>query len=267
MDRAMNILLVEDSPSDIRLTQEALKDTDIKHFLSVVTDGEAALDFLLKSEVDRSLIPDLILLDLNMPKKNGHEVLSEIKAKAPWLDQVPVILITVSQDEQDILRALHVKMNYYVCKPITSDKLSVLLQAIKDLSDAGAALRESGLTGEDAHVRYVMAGNPHTSPSVLDRLAGDARRSIRACVAENPHTPAEALLRLAKDSDPLVRAAVAENANLPANILEELVSDSHDDVRLGLASNPGLPERFLKQLSADGNTFVADRAARTLKTV
>src|SRR5690242_19679566 len=110
MDQAMNILLVEDSPSDIRLTQEALKDTELKYTLSIANDGEQALDLLLNSKGDKTKIPDLILLDLNMPRKNGHDVLAGLK-ESPWLEHVPVILMTVSQDEHDILKALHLILN------------------------------------------------------------------------------------------------------------------------------------------------------------
>lgn len=158
-------------------------------------------------------------------------------------------------------------MNYYVCKPVTSEKLLVLLNAIKDLSDKAPKLKEGGLTGEDAHVRYVMAGNPHTLPDILIRLAAEPNAQIRASVAENPRTPPQALLALAKDQDPHVRLAVTENPNLPATVLEELAKDSHDDVRLGLASNPKLPVRILQQLSADNNLYVVDRANKTLEIV
>jgi len=262
----MHILLVEDSPSDIRLTEEALKDSGFPYSLRTVTDGEAALDLLMKSENDKSKVPDLILLDLNMPKKNGHEVLEGMKL-APWLDPVPVILMTVSQDEQDILKALHLKMNYYVCKPVTSEKLNVLLKAIHDLNESAPRLREGGLTGEDAHVRYVMAGNPHTMPEILARLAEEPSAHIRTSVAENPRTPEATLLNLAKDENPEVRLAVAENPNLPVSVLEQLITDAHDDVRFELASNPKLPVHILQKLSFDENLFIVDRANKTLQSL
>ena len=266
MDRPMRILLVEDTPSDIRLAQEALKDTEINHTLTIANDGEAAMEILMPAANDEAKRPDLILLDLNMPKKNGHEVLAELK-KVPGLDHIPVILLTVSQDEHDILKALHLKMNYYVGKPITSEKLSVLVNAIQDLWQTKEELKGKGLTDDDAHVRYVMAGNPHTSPEILVRLALESKPQIRSRVAENPRTPASALWSLARDFETGVRLAVADNPNCPDNILEELANDSHDDVRLELASNPAIPPHILTKLSEDENLYVVDKAKKTLATL
>lgn len=263
MDRPMKILLVEDTPSDIRLAQEALKDTGINHELTIVNDGVAAMETLMKGVDDETARPDLILLDLNMPKKNGHEVLADLK-KTPGLDQIPVILMTVSQDEQDILKALHLKMNYYAGKPITSEKLAVLLHAIQDLWQSAEKLTADGLTGEDAHVRYVMAGNPHTSPEILVRLASESKSQIRMRVAENPKTPLSALWSLARDFENEVRLAVAENPNAPINLLEELARDPNDDVRLELATNMQLPTSVLSILAEDENLYVVDKARKTL---
>lgn len=260
MDRSINILLVEDTPSDIRLTQEALKDTDLKYTLEVVNDGEQAIDYLLKDESKTT--PDLILLDLNMPKKNGHDVLEEIK-DVQKLKDVPVILLTVSQDEQDILKALHLKMNYYINKPITSEKLSTLVHAIRSLQNEETGAEQ---TCDDAHVRYVMSGNPHTSPEILSRLAQEKSAKIRARVAENPHTPQVTLLALSHDGDAEVRLAVSENPNTPVTVLEELAKDADDDVRLGLSSNPRVPAHILEQLSADDNMYVMEAAKKSLAT-
>lgn len=266
MEKPMKILLVEDTPSDIRLAQEALKDTQIKHELSIVNDGEAALEMLLPAAKDETKRPDLILLDLNMPRKNGHEVLSELK-KVPGLDTIPVVLLTVSQDEQDILKALHLKMNYYVSKPLTSEKIGVLLNAIQELWHSKEKLKDCGLSDDDSHVRYVMAGNPHTSPEILVRLAAESKHQIRARVAENPRTPASALWSLARDFEKEVRIAVSDNPNAPDNILEELAKDSHDDVRLEMASNPALPTHILDILSKDENLYVVDKAKKTLESL
>src|SRR5579883_869944 len=160
----VEILLVEDTPSDVRLTQEALKDSRLNYNLTVVNDGEQAMEFFRKvAGTPRQ--PDLVLLDLNMPKKNGHEVLQEMK-DIPALKDVPVILLTVSRDEDEILRALHLKLNYYLGKPVTSDKLNVLLEAIYDLQrQPSSRPKLDGQDAQDAHVRYVLAGNPHTSPA------------------------------------------------------------------------------------------------------
>lgn len=260
MDRPLNILLVEDTPSDIRLTQEALKDTDLKYNLDVVTDGEQALDYLIPGGKPGK-IPDLILLDLNMPKKSGHDVLIELK-EIPEFNEIPVILLTVSRDEQDILRALHLKMNYYINKPVSSEKLSILIKAIQELQfDKEAGGHHSG---DDAHVRYVMAGNPHTNPDILSRLAQEKNARIRARVAENPHTPQVTLLALARDPDSEVRLAVSENPSTPVAVLEDLAQDPDDDVRLGLSSNPNVPAHILEKLTGDNNMYVMEAAKKTL---
>lgn len=267
MDRPMKILLVEDTPSDVRLAQEALKDTEIKHELTIVNDGEAAMEHLEKCVSDESLRPDLILLDLNMPKKNGHEVLADMK-KVPQLEKIPVILLTVSQDEHDILKALHLKMNYYVSKPVCSEKLAVLIHAIQELwQEPDKIKKETGLTGEDSHVRYVMAGNPHTAPEILVRLASETRPQIRQRVAENPHTPISALWSLARDYEQDVRLAVSENQNTPLNLLEELAKDPNDDVRLEMAANANLPPAILSILAEDDNLYVVDKAKKTLASL
>ena len=264
VEKRIEILLVEDSPSDVRLTQEALKDTDLTYELTVVNDGEQGVDYLMKSKAGTTKKPDLILLDLNMPKKNGHEVLAEIK-QVPELASIPVVLLTVSQDEEEIQKALKLKMNYYLSKPITSDKLSVLLKAMHELWSAdGTAKYEGAGSGEDAHVRYVMAGNPHTSAAILERLSAESATNIRARVAENPNTPINVLRTLAKDSSADVRLGVAENPSTPPAVLEELAKDPDDDVRLGLAGNPRIPVHILQKLSADENLYVVDCANKTL---
>jgi len=100
----VKILLVEDNPGDIRLTQEALKDTSLNISLSVVTDGVQAIKYLKKEEgYEDSELPDIILLDLNLPKKDGREVLAEIKTQDE-LKRIPVVVLTTSNAEKDILR-------------------------------------------------------------------------------------------------------------------------------------------------------------------
>src|SRR5580704_11984141 len=111
MKDKIHILLVEDSPSDVRLTEEALKDSGLIYELSVANDGEEAMNFLHQQKMSAfSKLPDVILLDLNMPRKTGHEVLAEIKAD-PKLTTIPVVLLTVSQQDRDIMEALRLKMN------------------------------------------------------------------------------------------------------------------------------------------------------------
>lgn len=132
MHKPLEILLVEDSPADIRLTEEALKDTDLEYKLSVVNDGEEAMTFLKEKESSASPAPDVILLDLNMPRKTGHDVLAEIK-EDPAMDEIPIVVLTVSQDEEDVLKALNLRMNYYLNKPVTAGRLGALLKSIEAL--------------------------------------------------------------------------------------------------------------------------------------
>src|SRR5687768_11431100 len=146
MAQRVEILLVEDTPSDVRLTQEALKDSNLDYNLTVVNDGEQAMEFFKKT-AGTAQQPHLVLLDLNMPKKNGHEVLTEMK-QIEALKDVPVILLTVSRDEEEIMKALNLKMNYYLGKPVTSDQLNTLLQAINELHSDAATKKT--LSSEDA---------------------------------------------------------------------------------------------------------------------
>lgn len=259
MSNNTRILLVEDTPSDVRLTKEALKDCKLEHSLHVVNDGEQAMDYL-RSVAGTDEQPDLLLLDLNMPKKNGHEVLAEMKQLAQYRHTV-VILLTVSQDEQDIAKALNLKMNYYLPKPVTGEKLDTLLQAMRDLaSDDKVEL----VGGEDVHVRYVIAGNPHRSPVVLTKLAVEKNANIRARVAENGNTPVTVLEQLLEDPSAEVRAGIAENVSVPARFLERLAKDSNEDVRMAVAMNPRVPIQILRNLSTDGNGYVMSAAQKTL---
>ncbi|MBY0359340.1 MAG: response regulator [Candidatus Obscuribacterales bacterium] len=267
MENNIEILLVEDTPSDIRLTQEALKRSDLKYTLNVVNDGVEAMEYLnkLKGSPNERL-PDIILLDLNMPRKNGHEVLTEIKDD-PVLRKIAVVLLTVSQREEDVMEALKLKMNYYLAKPVTAQKLSVLIKSIHSLQYERDLSLASGQADDEKHVRLVLAGNPHTSPSILNKLASDENRRIRSRVAENPETPMETLLRLAEDSDPDVRLSVSENPKVPLSILKKLAEDPCEDVRLGIAGNNRMPLDILETLSDDENTFVASSASGTISNL
>lgn len=260
MTARLQILLVEDTPSDIRLTQEALKEGDLKYDLTILNDGEQAMEFLTKVAGTGGQ-PDIVLLDLNMPKKNGHEVLAEMK-EIKALKDVPVVLLTVSRDEDEILRALDLKMNYYLGKPVTSPKLNTLLKAIQDLQSE--LVKSEKLEGDDAHVRYVMAGNPHTSQAVLAKLATERNPRIRTRVAENPATPPALLEALANDPNPEVRVGVAENPGASHDLLERLAKDPNDDVRMTLASNPHLPQHILNRLKLDDQPHIAAVADKSL---
>jgi two-component system, chemotaxis family, response regulator Rcp1 len=128
----IEILLVEDSPSDIDLTREALEDTRVHNNLSVVTDGVEALAFLrCEGKYAKAPHPDLILLDLNLPKKDGREVLAEIKAD-PQLKQIPVIVLTTSSDERDVQACYKAGASSYIQKPVDLDGF---MRAIERLND------------------------------------------------------------------------------------------------------------------------------------
>ena len=127
----IEILMVEDSPGDVRLTKEALKDAKVLNHISVVEDGVAAMAFLRRegahAEAPR---PDLILLDLNLPRKDGREVLAEIKAD-PALAQIPVVVLTTSKAEQDILRSYQLHANCYVTKPVDLDQFISVIKSVE----------------------------------------------------------------------------------------------------------------------------------------
>lgn len=130
-DHAVNILLVEDNPGDIRLTQEALKESDIKSNLHVVKDGVEALEFLHgKGKYGSVPVPDLILLDLNLPKKDGREVLAEIKNADP-LKMIPVVILTTSDAEQDILKSYKLHANCFITKPVDLDQFIYVIKQIQ----------------------------------------------------------------------------------------------------------------------------------------
>lgn len=128
----IEILLVEDSPGDVRLTREVLRDVEVPNKLSVVQDGIEALAFLRrKGDYARAVRPDLILLDLNLPKKDGREVLEEIKGD-PDLRRIPVVILSISQAEDDIIRTYDLHANCYITKPVDLDKFIGVVQAIQD---------------------------------------------------------------------------------------------------------------------------------------
>lgn len=130
--RPVEILLVEDSPADIELTREALLESKLHNNLYVVTDGEAAMAFLRREPPHESVPrPDLILLDLNLPKKNGREVLAEIKCD-PSLSMIPIVIMTVSRDERDILESYRLHANCYIRKPVRFREFIEIVKSIED---------------------------------------------------------------------------------------------------------------------------------------
>jgi two-component system, chemotaxis family, response regulator Rcp1 len=129
---AVEILLVEDNPGDVRLTREALREGKLHNNLRVVDDGVKALAYLRREgEYADAPRPDLILLDLNLPRMSGREVLEEIKAD-PKLASIPVVVLTSSQAEQDIVRAYELRANCYVTKPVDLDQFVSVVQSIED---------------------------------------------------------------------------------------------------------------------------------------
>ncbi len=128
----LEILLVEDNPADVRLTTEAFRDSDVRHRLSVASDGVEALAFLRREGEFRSVPrPDLILLDLNLPRKDGRELLGEVKAD-PDLRRIPVVVLTTSQAERDLLHAYDLHANCYLIKPIDFDRFIGVVNQIRD---------------------------------------------------------------------------------------------------------------------------------------
>ena len=129
--RPIQILLVEDSPSDAKLTISALKLAKVANELHHVEDGVEAMEFLKRQgKYEKSPRPDLILLDLNLPRKDGREVLEEMKENADF-SSIPVIVLTTSSAEQDILRSYQLHCNCYVTKPVNFDRFLECVRSIE----------------------------------------------------------------------------------------------------------------------------------------
>ncbi len=131
-EKSITILLVEDNPADVRLTVEALKEGKILNTLHVVEDGDRAILFLNRQEpYAHAPRPDLILLDLNLPRKNGREVLEEIKSDDS-LKRIPVVILTTSRDDEDIMKSYNHHANCYITKPVDLAKFINIVRTIKD---------------------------------------------------------------------------------------------------------------------------------------
>ena len=128
----VEILLVEDSPGDVRLTKEGLKESKVHTSLHVVTDGVEAMSFLRKEGKYANVpYPDVILLDLNLPKKDGREVLAEVKSDEK-LRKIPVVVMTISKAEEDVCRAYGLHANCYIVKPIDFNQFITVVKAIEN---------------------------------------------------------------------------------------------------------------------------------------
>ena len=130
--RPVEILLVEDNPGDARLTREALKEGKIRNSLHHALDGVEAMAFLRREGAHANApTPDIVLLDLNLPRKDGRQVLSEMK-QDPRLRSIPVVVLTTSEAEQDIVRTYELHANCYITKPVDLEKFIDIIRAIED---------------------------------------------------------------------------------------------------------------------------------------
>jgi two-component system, chemotaxis family, response regulator Rcp1 len=130
--KPLEILLVEDNPADIRLTTEAFKDSAVPHRLHCVRDGVEAMAYLRRENgFEHAPRPAVVLLDLNLPRKDGREVLGEMKAD-PELRRIPVVVLTTSQAEHDLLRAYDLHANCYMTKPLDFDRFTGVVAQIRD---------------------------------------------------------------------------------------------------------------------------------------
>jgi len=130
--KPVEILLVEDNPGDVRLTQENLRESKIRNNLSVVTDGVEAMALLRREgRYAQAVRPDLIVLDLNLPRKDGREVLREIKSDDD-LKRIPVVILTISEAEEDILKTYNLHANCYITKPMDLEQFGKVVRAIED---------------------------------------------------------------------------------------------------------------------------------------
>jgi chemotaxis family two-component system response regulator Rcp1 len=136
----IEVLLVEDSPGDVRLTQEAFRDTNLAIHLHVASDGMEAMAFLRRQGVHSDAPrPDLILLDLNLPKMDGREVLAHIKDDSS-LKTIPTVILTTSEAEVDIVKSYQLQANCYLCKPVQLDAFQTLVKRINEFWLATAKL-------------------------------------------------------------------------------------------------------------------------------
>lgn len=127
----IQILMVEDNEADVRLATEALKDAKIANFVHVVDDGVKALEYLRRQgEYAAAARPDLILLDLNLPRKDGRQVLAEVKSD-PELSSIPLVVLTSSSAEQDVLKSYDLHANCYICKPVDFAGLMEVVRSIE----------------------------------------------------------------------------------------------------------------------------------------
>ena len=149
--KSVKILLVEDTPADVRLIREAMKESPLRVELMTARDGVEAVEHLRNALHSRSVLPDLILLDLNLPRKNGREVLAEIKA-TPGLKQIPVVVMTSSRSDEDVAEAYALNANCYVTKPSDLSAYVSVVRAIEDFWFTTATLPDAARPASAAHM-------------------------------------------------------------------------------------------------------------------
>jgi len=152
---AVNILLVEDNPSDVEITRRALQKGQVRHQLTVARDGQEALDILFGRQNDNVAPPDLILLDLNLPKVDGREVLEKVKAD-PELRHIPVVVITISTREEDMARCYELGVKTFITKPARFEDFVV----IATLPPVDEALGSSDSCHEGRNSSGALSGRP-----------------------------------------------------------------------------------------------------------
>ena len=131
VENPLEVLLIEDNPGDVRLTEEAFKEASIVCNLHVTMDGVDAMDFLCnRGRFEEAPQPDFILLDLNLPRKDGRQVLKEIKGH-PSLRHIPVVILSTSQSEEDIFQSYNLQANCYISKPVDIDRFIEIIKSIK----------------------------------------------------------------------------------------------------------------------------------------
>ncbi len=130
--RPVDILLVEDNPGDVRLTKEALKDAKVLNEIFIARDGVEAMEFLhRKGQFSNVPLPDLILLDLNLPRKDGRQVLAEIK-EDPILKHIPVVVLTTSKADEDIIKTYNLHANAYITKPVDLNRFAEIIHILNE---------------------------------------------------------------------------------------------------------------------------------------
>ena len=130
--KPVEILLVEDNPGDVRLTMEAIREGKVRNNLHVAEDGLEAMEFLRRQgKFQGAPKPDIILLDLNLPKMDGREVLAQIKSD-PKFKRIPVVILTTSRDEADVLKTYNLHANCYITKPVDLDQFITVVKSVED---------------------------------------------------------------------------------------------------------------------------------------